>query len=220
MKRILLILGMVLFLSNSFGQSPNDSAPQSSNYTSHYSGETSISLIPSNIFLDSYEGSYIGGGLKLRLFVGKRFSFDSDLILGHDFAHFGLGIIGLPLWYIGLHSGFNFNIVDEQSLKGLLVLGAIMILSGEHFAYHFPVANATDISPYISLLRFKQLKNEQDTVNPDGIVSTTGCAIGIEINQYFRKFIISPYIDYEKTYGIHGYGFNIGISVGITLQNK
>lgn len=211
---------MLLFLLISFGQSQNVFESQSPSYNSHHSGDVSISLITPNTFLDSHDGSYLGGGLKLRIFVSNRFSFDSDLILGRGFTRFGPGIIGLPLWYIGLNSGFNFYIEDKESLEGILVMGVILILSGEHFAYHLPVSNTTDISPYISLLRFKQQRNEYDLASSDGIESDSGCAFGIEINQYFRKFIISPYFDFEKTYGSHKHGVNFGISLGYYLSNK
>jgi hypothetical protein len=115
------------------------------------------------------------------LFVGKRFSLDSDLIIGRNYSRFGPGIIGLPLWYFGTNLGFDSD-HEDNSISNFLFLSAIMILSGEHFAYHIPVKNTTDISSYISLLRFKQMQDARNSENQDKMESSTCFALGIEIN--------------------------------------
>lgn len=222
MKKLLLISWMCLISLDFFGQSSNEQKTQNLNATSHSFRDVNISLITPNVLYDSQAGTLIGGGLKLRMFVSRRFSFDSDLIVGRDFLHYGPGIVGLPLWCIAASSGINFNSDDGQyqSLAGFLMIGVIMILSGEHFAYHIPVNSNTEISPYLSILRFKQLKNVQGPNNSVVNGVNYNCAIGIEINQYIKRFIVSPYIDYEMAYNGTGHGINIGFSLGYCFYAK
>jgi len=211
MKKLTLICWIFLFALSLSAQ------PQKSNRRSHSLGDVSISASP-NVLFGSADKTIIAGGLKIKMFVGERFSFDSDLVLGSEYAHFGPGILGLPLWCIGISSGFNFN--SENSLGSVLFMGAIMLLSAEHFAYHIPIENNIDISPYLSLLRFKQISGLQDSKYPDGINSSVYGAIGLEMNKYFNHFVLSPYIDYDFSYSGQGHGPNIGVNLGYYISSK
>lgn len=216
MKKLYLIFWMCLFSLKFFGQSSEGVNTSAFNTTKHSFGDASVSLICPNVFFDSKQGTFFGGGLKLRMFVGKRLSFDSDLVLGRDYTHFGPGIIGLPLWYIAISSGFNSQHDDgqTQSLAGFLFMGAVMVLSAEHFAYHIPVGVTTEISPYVSLLRFKQLKQLIAPKNDSSNDAFANCALGVEINQTIGRFIFSPYLDYEMAYSGISRGMSLGFSFG------
>jgi hypothetical protein len=65
MKKLLLISFILLFSFEFFGQSPNEFSEQKLNHSSHYLGDASISAVVPNILLNSPDGSFIGGGLKL-----------------------------------------------------------------------------------------------------------------------------------------------------------
>jgi hypothetical protein len=211
MIKFLLIFCTFLISFEIFGQSENESDSRTLNFTCHEFGDASISASPDVLF-GSTDGAIIGGGVKLRMFVGKRFSFDSDLVIGPDYVHFGPGIIGLPLWYFGVNLGFSSS--DENSLASFLFMGAMMLLSAEHFAYHIPIQNNTDISPYLSLMRFKQISGLQDPKYPNGVNSSVYGAIGLEMNKYFKRFVFSPYMDYDISYIGQGHGLNLGLNLG------
>ena len=217
MKKFLLISCIILSALKIFGQSQNDLNSQTTDRTSHSFGDVSISASP-NILFGSTDETIIAGGMKLRMFVGKRFSFDSDLLIGQNYVHFGPGIIGLPLWYFGTNLGFGSG--DENSFASFLFMGAMMLLSAEHFAYHIPIQNNTDISPYLSLLRFKQVTGLQDPKYSDGINSSVYGAIGVEMNKYFKRFVFSPYVDYDISYSGQGHGINIGLNLGYYIPAR
>src|SRR5664280_1116984 len=95
----------------------------------------------------------LAGGFKLRMFLGKRVSFDTDMVFGRDYIHAGPGIIGIPAWILVVYSFGNES--DDSPISELLFIAATMVLSAEHTPLHFPVRNSFDISPYLSLLRYK-----------------------------------------------------------------
>ena len=206
-----------------YGQKQHVLPDENFNHTVHTSGDFTISLVAPNILIDSHEGSMPGAGLKLRVFIGKKFSFDSDLVIGRDYLRFGPGMIGIPLWLLASGMGLGLNDVGgetKEDLTSVLVIGAVMVLSGEHFAYHLPVGTSSDFSPYISLLRFKTLNNQPNTESQDEFISNANFAVGIEFNKYVNRFVLSPYADYEIAYNGSGYGFNIGFSVGYYFRAK
>lgn len=167
----------------------------------------------SGMLVNSPNGNIFAGGLKLRVFVGKRFSFDTDCLFGRHFMQLGPGIVGIPAVLLGGNS-FSGDSDEGQSLSELLIIGAFIILSVEHFSYHIPVAGFTDISPYISLLRFRQFENVSNSEEPDEVEGPACFAIGLEINKYFGKFIFSPYADYTTAYSGVARGFTFGINLG------
>jgi len=210
-----LISIVILTAFSVFGQSLSE--PQPLNYAAHSKGDVSISLSGNRLMNDPF-GSQFAGGVKIRMFLGKRVSFDSDLAVGKDYVHFGPGLIGLPLWILGTELGFSS---DEDGSFGLFVFKLVaMALSAEHIAYHFPVKNNTDFSPFISVLRFKQLNIDDINVAPEDNSAHASFVAGLELNQYFKRFVLSPYAEYNIAYDGYVQGFNFGVNFGYYLPMK
>lgn len=217
MKKSTIAFCLFLFSLNIFGQVKLENSSKEFAPPVHHRGEACISIVAPNVLLNSSSETYIGGGIKMRMFISKRFSFDSDLIFGHNYTRFGIGIMGLPLWYLGPDFGYDPE-TEYRPLSDLLFTGLIMVLSAEHISYHIPVQNNTDISPYISLLRFKLLNGIENPGDPSTSDNTTNFAFGIEFNRYIKRFVLSPYIDYEVAYSGGSHGFNIGFSLGYCFE--
>lgn len=153
----------------------------------------------------------------MRMFVGERFSFDTDLVVGKDYFHFGPGIFGLPLLIFGAQPGFS---TDEQGSFGLFLVSlTLMALSAEHVAYHFPVSNNTEFSPFVSFLRLKQLNMDKSPALAKDDALHVFFVAGLELNRYYKRFIISPYLEYNVAYSGYSRGFNLGINVGYYFPN-
>ena len=212
MKRSLITLFVFLFSLVLFGQLKIEQIDQIYNsQTIHSSGDASVSISP-NILFNTPNGTQLAGGLKLRMYISKRFSFDSDLVLGYDYAHFGIGLIGLPIWCLFFRDGLKAS--ENQTISGLVAFGLIMLISAEHTAYHIPLKNNTDLSPYISVLRLKK------TYNHDLDRDQAAFAFGIEVNKYFKRFILSPYAEYNIGYLDHRSGFYTGVYCGYYFPLK
>jgi hypothetical protein len=218
MEKLLLILS-ILLLSDVLGAQVQDE-PELLNSDQTIHSKTDFSIAVSSGFLvNSPNGNIIAGGLKLRVFVSKRFSFDTDCLFGRNFIQLGPGIVGIPAVLLG--GVFVSGDSDEgQSLSELLIIGALIVLSVEHFAYHIPVKGFTDISPYVSLLRFRQFGNVSNSEQADEVEGSACFAFGLEINKYFGKFILSPYTDYSIAYSGITRGFTCGINFGYYFSGK
>jgi len=164
---------------------------------------------------EPYPSTY-AGGMKIRMFLGEHFSFDSEILFGKDHNQFGVGTLGIPLWLLGT------SIIDTEdgSWEGALFLGALMLLSAEHMAYHIPANSRMDISPYVSFLRIKEFSGLDESESPDGLQSPICFALGLEINNYFKRFVVAPYVDYNVAYSGGFRGFNIGINIGYHFPYK
>jgi len=184
----------------------------------HFKRDFSISASP-DILFNSPNGNIFAGGLKIRLFVGERFSFDSDILIGRQFVQIAPGVIGIPAILLGYQFGFGEE-EENQTLSEILIMGALIVLSVEHFAYHIPVKSYMDISPYMSLLRFRQFTNVTDSQNAEGFESSPCFAVGLEVNKYFGRFILSPYVDYSIAYSGPIRGFTCGINFGYYFTKK
>jgi hypothetical protein len=136
MKNLLITTALFLYSLNLFGRLQNETEPQTSNSVFHSSGDASISL-SGNMMMNDPFGPQFAGGVKIRIFLGKRVSVDYDLAEDKDYLHFGPGIIGLPLWILEAESGFSGH--DDDSFILFLFKLARMALSAEHIAYHIPV---------------------------------------------------------------------------------
>jgi hypothetical protein len=195
MKKILIVF--ILFAISEYlpGQTDSNVVFLSGNRTDHIYKDAGFALAPV-LRYNSSEGTSIAGSFKMRMFLGKRFSFDSDITLGKDFVTFGPGLLGIPFWLLGFPSESG----DGYRFGELLIIGAMVLLTAEHTAYHIPLKNYTDLSPYISLLRLQAAMND----NPDNPYSGSDkiCyAFGLELNKYFNKFVFSPYVEYNQAYG-------------------
>ncbi len=69
----------------------------------HRDGDFIVSA-SSTVLLRTTNGIQIAGGIKMQLFLSKRFSLDGDFVFGSDYFHSGPGLIGLPLGLIAMGS--------------------------------------------------------------------------------------------------------------------
>jgi hypothetical protein len=218
MKKLLLIFSIFLFSVVLVAQIQDEPEQLNSGKTVHSKKDVSISASP-DILFNTLNGNIIAGGLKLRVFVGKRFSFDSDIMFGRHFIQLAPGIIGIPAILLGYELGFGSE-EGDNTFAEFLIMGVLMVLSVEHFAYHIPVKGYIDISPYVSLLRFRQFTNVANSENADGVEGSACFAVGLEVNKYFKKFILSPYADYSIGYSGPIRGFTCGINFGYYFSYK
>ena len=218
MKKLTLLFTIFIFPVILAAQTQDEPEQLKSDQTVHSKGDFSISASP-DILFDTPNGSFIAGGLKLRVFVGKRFSFDSDVLFGRHFMQIAPGIIGIPAILLGYEMGFGIE-EGDNTFEEFLIMGVLIVLSVEHFAYHIPVKGYTDISPYVSLLRFRQFSNVADSENDDGIEGSACFAVGLEVNKYFKKFVVSPYADYSVGYSGPIHGVTCGINFGYYFSSK
>jgi hypothetical protein len=216
MKKPIIILVLVAISQVAICQATIEYAEQGSGGISHSLGDLSFAVSP-NILFNTPNGIQLAGGLKIRIFMGKRFSFDSDLMFGRDYIHAGPGIIGIPVWILFLGSGSDD---EESTFSEFLLKLAVMALSVEHTAYHIPVTRSTDLSPYISALRYKSayeygIYNETNRTNEQ-----FSFAAGLELNKYYKRFLLAPYVEFNIGYADHVPGVNAGIYCGMFFPNK
>ena len=95
-----------------------------------------------------------------------------------------------------------------------------MVLSAEHVAYHIPVNSTLDISPFMSLLRYKVSYKYGDYSNTKYAGEQFSFALGLEINKYLNRFQLSPYVEYNVGYADHISGFNTGVYCGYYFLRK
>jgi hypothetical protein len=218
MKRNLFVFTFVLLSSFSFCQELKTDNSQTVNYPAHATGDFSIAGSP-NILFNTPNGTQFAGGLMFRLFLGKRISFDTDIAFGRDYLHAGPGIIGLPVWFLFCRpQGLSTNY--DAPFSDFLFYIVAMVLSAEHIAYHIPVNSELDISPYMSLLRYKSSYKYGDYYNPKYAGEQFSFALGLEINKYFKRFQLSPYVEYNIGYTDHISGFNTGVYCGYYFRRK
>jgi hypothetical protein len=184
----------------------------------HNSLDCILSASP-DILFNTPNGTQFAGGLKFECFLSKRFSVDVDLVFSHDYFHSGPGLIGIPVFLLTFNSEGSAGSSD-QSFSDFLFYAAAVVLSVEHLSYHIPVGYKTDISPYVSLLRYRYSYEHGNYEPLDVAGEQLSFAQGIEINNYIGKFVLSPYAEYNVGYQDHKIGYNIGLYCGIYLPVK
>jgi hypothetical protein len=187
---------------------------QDNKIINHSLGQSILSFSPT-ILLNTPNGVQLAGGIKFQLFLGKRLSIDADLVIGKDYFHLGPGIIGVPigLWGLSLDN-------EDAPIRDFLFSVAAIALSFEHLSYHIPVNTDLDISPYVSLLRYKSSYEHNNLSDPDFIGEQLSFASGVQINKYYGKFVFSPYCEYNVGYKDLDSRFNMGIYLGIYFIGK
>ncbi len=217
MKRFELILAFFLIPFGLTGQNQKELNNQNYNQMTHSFGDINVSISP-DILFNAPHGIQPGGGLKLRMFISKRFSFDGDLLVSRDYVHFGLGLIGIPIWIMASHPGISSE--QDFTFKELIAMGACMLLSAEHTSYHIPLGNYMDISPYVSLLRIKTDLTSEHKDTSDDKEYKLAFVTGLELNKYFNRFIFSPYVEYYRCYNGYNSGINLGLYFGLYFPAK
>ena len=187
---------------------------QDNKIINHRSGQSILSFSPT-VLLNTPNGVQLAGGVKFQLFLGKRLSIDADLVISKDYLHLGPGLIGLPIGLFGL----SFD-DEEGPVQSFLLSVAAIALSFEHISYHIPVNTDLDISPYVSLLRYKSSYEHNNNSDPDFIRDQLSFASGVQINKYYGKFVFSPYCEYNVGYRYFDSRFNVGIYLGIYFIGK
>jgi hypothetical protein len=189
---------------------------QENKIINHHAGQSILSASPT-LLLNTPNGVQLAGGLKFQIFLGKRLSIDADLVLSRDYAHFGPGLIGVPLGLFALASDEETEFEDFSSL---LLTIAVMVLSFEHISYHIPVTTDLDIAPFVSLLRYKFSYLHDNPGNPDIVGEQLSFATGIQVNKYYGRFVLSPYGEYNLGYRDLASRFNAGIYLGYYFRGK
>jgi hypothetical protein len=163
----------------------------------------------------------MAGGAKIQLFLNDRFSLDADLVFGRDYVHLSPGLIGLPLLLLakGSNEGLSFG-GDDGSFTDFLISVALIAISFEHISYHVPLKNNLDISPYLSLLRYKYAYEHGKYSDLNFTGEQMSFATGVQFNKYFGRFVLAPYAEYNIGYSDHISGYNIGLYCGVYLPGK
>jgi hypothetical protein len=215
MNRFLLIFSFILIPLVIFPQE-SPLVVHKKHYIPEYAfGDFSISAAP-NLLCNTPNGVQLAGGLKMNYYVCSWLSFDADFVAGRDYFHFGPGIAGIPLFML-MVSGDG---IDADSFGLLLLEVFIIALSAEHVAGHIPVMEVIDISPYISLLRFKYSYKYGDYNAVDYSGEQASYAVGVQVNKYYNRFYISPYAEVNVGYSDHIPRYNIGIYCGFYFPGR
>ena len=187
---------------------------QDNKIINHRSGQSILSFSPT-VLLNTPNGVQLAGGIKFQVFLGKRLSIDADFVISKDYLHLGPGLIGLPIGLFGL----SFD-DEEGPVQSFLLSVAAIALSFEHISYHIPVTTELDISPYVSLLRYKSSYEHSESSDPDFIGEQLSFATGVQMNRYYGRFVLSPYGEYNIGYKDLDSRFNIGVYLGIYFRGK
>jgi hypothetical protein len=200
MKQYLLTFAMILLTVLLSGQDTIITDTLPTGKTFHVYKDAAIAFAPTFRYATP-EGSSVAGSLKMRMFLGKRFSFDSEIVIGKEYLTFGPGLIGIPCWLL-LFPSLN----EDVSFNEMIAIAFFAALTAEHTAYHIPLRKYTDLSPYVSLLKFKTFYGNYKENNPGMYEDQVCFALGLELNKYFNKMVLSPYIEYNQGYGDpHGF---------------
>jgi hypothetical protein len=60
----------------------------------------------------------------------------------------------------------------------------------------------------------------ENSKNSDGVESAACFAAGLEVIKYFKRFVLSPYVDYCTGYSGPIHGFTCGINCGYYFPSR
>lgn len=207
------LLTIMLFLLFAFpGNSQDTLAPARLRPSIHQPGIWSVNLSPNYVYHVNGR-SVITGGLDVELFLLPRLSMNGTFMLGDDYMHMNPGIIGIFLIKLLLSGGMGIGFGDEYGtdLEGCLASLALMILSFESLSYHMYLTRSSDIAPYFSLMRLKS----QDLETGESYAYY--CA-GIKYQQMLgKRFVLSPYVEYDRSYGKNDSWVITGLRIGYNI---
>jgi hypothetical protein len=215
--RLFLVIVVLLSSNTAFPQFeyyvPKDTIKEHAEVISrHFFGEKKISFSPNVLSIPDY-GMKLAGGVKFQVFLGKRISLDTDFVFGKDYIHGGPGVIAIPFWLL-IFNQSGLEVEGDDFFAGFLIMVVAGVLSFEHVSYHIPLKNDWELSPYVSLLRFKQF-TPPENMNFEG--GQFSFATGIQMDKYIGRFFISPYAEYNIGYRDRISGFNAGVGFGISF---
>jgi hypothetical protein len=217
MKKQLLLSIIIILIYSGCSYSQFEYYKPDMTEITHFKGERSFSIAP-NVLTNTPYGVQFAGGLKTRYFVSRRISMDADLVFGRKYMHFGPGLIAVPFLLFqpdAINSDYQFD-----SFSDLFFFLGFYMLSFEHVAYHIPLKQYTDISPYICLMRFKSAGENEFPANNNAGTGQFTFASGIELNKYFGRFVFSPYVENNIGYKDHISGINMGVYFGYMFPSK
>ena len=177
----------------------------------HSKGQSMLMASPT-VLINTPNGVQFAGGIKYQVFLGNRVSLDADFVFGKDYFHLGPGLIGLPIGMLLFE--------DDTEWWSFLLGLAMMAVSFEHISYHIPVTADLDISPYVSVLRYKNSYEYNNYSDTTFIGQQLSFATGVQVNKYIGKFLFSPYFEYNVGYKDLGSRFNVGVYLGIYFARK
>jgi hypothetical protein len=221
-KIILLIvfnsLSIISFSQFEYYGKKDSVVPKPALNSRHKPGDKNLSIFPVALTNKDF-GVKMAGGVKLQIFISKRFSVDGDLVVGKDYLHTGPGIIAIPFWLLTL-SGTPMESEEGDRLAGFLLVVTATLLSVEHFSYHIPVNEDTEIAPYVSLLRFRFISDPELENAVSQAKNQLAFASGVQLDKYFGRFYFAPYAEYCIGYSDHISGFNVGVGLGISFASR
>ena len=138
MKALFLLLLPVLcafmaYSQNSFPEELTATPPR------HQAGDFYIGAAPVYYSNSVVNSSAMAIGIKSKIYLGNRVSFDGDLVLSEDYWHMAIGFLPICL-------NFLFQLTDDE------VSILLLLFSFGQLAIHFPIANQAEISPYVGFV--------------------------------------------------------------------
>jgi len=194
----------------------SDSLKQANLIRNHGKGQSMLLASPT-VLLNTPKGVQVAGGIKYQLFISERFSMDADFVIGKDYWHLGPGLLGLPLGLLFLSESSEIN--SDTWLTFLFGVAAVA-LSFEHISYHIPVNSNLDISPYVSLMRYKSSHANYNRSDTTFVGEQLSFATGMQINKYNGRYVFSPYVEYNLGYKDLASRFNVGVYFGLYFARK
>jgi hypothetical protein len=154
----------------------------------------------------------IVGSFDASLYLSQHVSLNANFAAGKGYVQAGPGLIGIPLFIV-----FNESGISSESIEGFLLKMAFIILSFENLNFHIPVKRNFEISPYMSLLRFKFIEGGYGK----GQETSFNLVAGTRLNIFFTdRFFVSPFVESTWDWSLNGrWGFNGGIQFGFYFYN-
>ena len=191
----------------------SDSLKQANKIRNHSKGQSMLLASPT-VLLNTPKGVQVAGGIKYQLFISERFSMDADFVIGKDYWHLGPGLLGLPLGLLFINQSSDIESNSDSWLTFLIGVAAVA-LSFEHISYHIPVNSNLDISPYVSLMRYKSSHANYNRSDTTFVGEQLSFATGMQINKYSGRYVFSPYVEYNLGYKDLASRFNVGVYFGL-----
>lgn len=155
-------------------------------------------------------------GFTMSYYLGRRVSIDSRFGIGENYLHFSPSLLTAPLFIYTGALKYSSLVISNDLIGNLLLIASAF----ENTAFHFYFRDKADISPYISLLSFKAIRDD-DELNLDSQRSIwrhlrAAGTVGIKFNLYTRKRIyVSPFAEVTMQYSSDGtWGSTIGANIG------